>query len=207
MDGRDIVETIVRGRLVAIIRVRDHAPVVDIAQTLIAAGVHCLEVTIERPTGLEALRRVVEACADAAVVGAGTVLRPDDARRVADAGGSFIVTPNVDPRVLAAARERQLVTLPGAFTPSEVALADECGADFVKLFPAATGGVGHLAALRGPFPNVRVVPTGGVSEANTADWFAAGAVAVAMGSNIVTADASLEGLFERAQRAVRACES
>ena len=88
-----------------------------------------------------------------------------------------------------------------------MALADECGADFVKLFPAATGGVGHLAALRGPFPNVRFVPTGGVSEANTADWFAAGAVAVAMGSNIVTADASLEGLFERAQRAVRACES
>jgi 2-dehydro-3-deoxyphosphogluconate aldolase/(4S)-4-hydroxy-2-oxoglutarate aldolase len=126
---------------------------------------------------------------------------------VADAGGSFIVTPNVDPRVLTAARERQLVTLPGAFTPSEVALADECGADFVKLFPAATGGVGHLAALRGPFPNVRFVPTGGVSEANAADWFAAGAVAVAMGSNIVTADASLEGLFERAQRAVRACES
>ena len=115
------------------------------------------------------------------------------------------MTPNVNPAVLEQAHGQGLVTLPGAFTPSEVALAVSCGAAFVKLFPASTGGIGHLSALRGPFPAVRFVPTGGVSAENAPQWFDAGARAVAMGSNLVPSHGSLEGLLERARLAVAAC--
>ncbi len=205
MDGPTLIDQMSDARLVAIIRIADHAPVVDIAQLLVAAGVRFLEVTIERPTGLDALARVVEAVAKEAVVGAGTVLRPEEVARVADVGARFVVTPNVDPSVLDAAHQRGLVCLPGAFTPSEVALAMACGAEFVKLFPASTGGTGHLAALRGPFPGVRFVPTGGVNVQNAPGWFAAGATAVAMGSNLVPSDGSRDGLLERTRLAVAAC--
>lgn len=204
MTVSQLVSDLQGDRLVAIIRLTNHGPVVDVAETLVAAGVRFLEVTIERPSGVDALRRVVQACGARAVVGAGTVTRSEDVARVADAGASFIVTPNVDPRVIAAAIERELVILPGAFTPSEVALAAACGAHFVKLFPASTGGVAHLRALRGPFPHVRFVPTGGVRTENAREWFDAGATAIAMGSNLVPSDGALHGLEERTRRAVQA---
>jgi len=193
-----------RARLVAIVRVREHSNVVAIAETLVSAGVAYLEVTIERATGLDALGRVVSACGATAVVGAGTVLSPDDVSRCVDAGARFIVTPNVDPGVIEAARAQGLMVLAGAFSPTEVALAVNCGAHFVKLFPASTGGFEHLSALRGPFPDVPFVPTGGVTIDNVPRWFQAGAVAVAMGSQLVPASGSLDGLFNRACQVVAA---
>ena len=193
-------------RLVAILRLNDHANVVEIADTLVRAGVQCLEVTIERPSGLAALAAVIGAIGEGAYVGAGTVLRLSEVQAVADAGARFLVTPDTNAEVIAAGAARGLVTLPGAFTPSDVATAVHAGADYVKLFPAATGGVEHLRALRGPFPRVAFVPTGGVSIENAPLWFEAGAAAVAMGSNLVPGLGSLEGLFERASAAVRACQ-
>ena len=195
-----------RSRLVAILRLNDHANVVEIADTLVRAGVQCLEVTIERPSGLAALADVVSAIGQRAYVGAGTVLRLSEVQAVADVGARFLVTPDTNSEVIVAGAARGLVTLPGAFTPSDVAIAVHAGADYVKLFPAATGGVEHLRALRGPFPRVPFVPTGGVSTGDAPRWFDAGAAAVAMGSNLVPASGSLEGLFERASAAVRACQ-
>ena len=193
-------------RLVAILRLNDHANVVEIADTLVRAGVQCLEVTIERPSGLAALADVVGAIGERAYVGAGTVLRLSEVQAIVDVGARFLVTPDTNADVIAAGTARGLVTLPGAFTPSDVATAVYAGADYVKLFPAATGGVEHLRALRGPFPRVAFVPTGGVSIENAPRWFEAGAAAVAMGSNLVPGSGSLEGLFERASAAVRACQ-
>ena len=204
MSVAQMVDDLEVARLVAIIRLSSHESVVEIAETLVVAGVRFLEVTIERPSGIDALARVVDACGARAAVGAGTVTRPDDVARVADVGARFIVTPNVDPRVIDAAIKRGLMALPGAFTPSEVAVASDCGAHFVKLFPAMTGGVAHLRALRGPFPAVRFVPTGGVTVPSVPEWFDAGAVAVAMGSNLVPSHGSLDGLEERVRDAVRA---
>lgn len=203
MTISQMVSDLQQDRLVAIIRLTNHGSVVEVAETLIAAGVRFLEVTIERPSGVDALRRVVQACGTRAAVGAGTVTRSEDVARVADAGASFIVTPNVDPRVIAASIASGLMILPGAFTPSEVALAAGCGAHFVKMFPASTGGVGHLRALRGPFPEVRFVPTGGVTTENAREWFDAGATAIAMGSNLVPSNGALDGLEERARHAVQ----
>jgi Entner-Doudoroff aldolase len=193
---------LLKARLVAIVRLVDHANVVEIASTLCDAGVTFLEITVERPEGVRALARVVEAIGERASVGAGTVLSVQAVAEVAEVGARFIVTPNTDPAVIAASRERGLMVLPGAFTPSEVAVATSAGATFVKLFPASTGGVTHLKALRGPFPNVRFVPTGGVTNENASSWLDAGASAVAMGSNLVPGSGELAGLFERARDAV-----
>lgn len=198
-------EQIRESRLIAILRLQDHANVVEIATTLVRAGVRCLEVTIERPSGLAALADVVAALGEEAYVGAGTVLRPSEVQAVADVGARFLVMPDTNVEVITAGATRGLVTLPGAFTPSDVATAVRAGAEYVKLFPAATGGEEHLRALLGPFPRVPFVPTGGVSTNNASRWFDAGATAVAMGSNLVPGSGSLEGLFERAAAAVRAC--
>lgn len=191
-------------RLVAIIRLIEHENVVAIAEALVEGGVRYLEVTVERPEGLESLRHVVEAVGESATVGAGTVVSREVLEKVAECGASFVVMPNVNPEVIRAAHDLDLLALPGAFTPTEVDLALSAGARLIKLFPASTGGVAHLRALRGPFSSVKFVPTGGVSVENAAEWFDAGAVALAMGSNLVAPSGSLEGLPERVRRAVGA---
>jgi 2-dehydro-3-deoxyphosphogluconate aldolase / (4S)-4-hydroxy-2-oxoglutarate aldolase len=181
----------------------DHRNVVEIVDALCNAGVQFLELTVERAEGFSSLERVLSSHGDRAIIGAGTVLTVDDVRRVASFGAQFIVSPNTDPSVITAAHELGLLALPGSFSATEVATAASLGARFVKLFPASVG-VGYLRALRGPFPRVRFVPTGGVSADNAGEWFDAGAAAVAMGSNLVPLSGEVEGVYERAQRAVLA---
>ncbi|MGH3733884.1 MAG: bifunctional 4-hydroxy-2-oxoglutarate aldolase/2-dehydro-3-deoxy-phosphogluconate aldolase [Acidimicrobiales bacterium] len=202
-DLRDELKSgIEAARLIVIIRLIDHANVAAVAETLVEGGVQYLEVTVERPEGLEALRRVVEAVGESATVGAGTVVSREVANEAAERGARFIVTPNANPNVIASIHELGLLALPGAFTPTEVDLALSAGARLIKLFPASTGGVAHLRALQGPFSSVKFVPTGGVTAGNAAEWFEAGAVAVAMGSNLVPSSGALDGLLERTQAAI-----
>jgi 2-dehydro-3-deoxyphosphogluconate aldolase/(4S)-4-hydroxy-2-oxoglutarate aldolase len=191
-----------QARLVAIVRLVDHTNAVEIATILCDAGVQFLEFTVERPDGLRSIERVVTAVGHRATIGAGTVLSTTDVMNVAEAGARFIVAPDTNPAVISAAHERGLLALPGALTPTEVGVATSAGARFIKLFPGSIGGVEYLRALRGPFPNVKFVPTGGVTSENASSWFAAGAVAVAMGSNLVHGSGDLDGLFERACQAV-----
>lgn len=202
----DSLETMERqlkqARLVAIVRLVNHTNVVEIATILCDAGVRFLEITVERPEGFRSIEQVVAALGDRATIGAGTVLSTADVTKVAEAGARFIVSPDTNPAVISAAHERRLLALPGAFTPTEVAVATSAGARIVKLFPAITGGIGHLKALSGPFPNVQFVPTGGITSENASSWLDAGAIAVAMGSNLVPGSGDIEGLFERAKRAV-----
>jgi 2-dehydro-3-deoxyphosphogluconate aldolase/(4S)-4-hydroxy-2-oxoglutarate aldolase len=201
-DSGDLVDALEAARLIAIVRLSDHTNAVEIARTLVEAGITFLEITVERRDGLNALQRVIAALDGSATVGAGTVLSVDAVTRVADVGARFVVTPNVNVEVISATVGLGLLALPGAFTPTEVDAAVNAGANLVKLFPAATGGVGHLRSLRGPFPFVKFVPTGGVDADNAPSWFEAGATAVAMGSNLVPSSGSLDGLLERARRAV-----
>lgn len=202
----ELQERLLRARLVAIVRLGDHRNVVEIVDALCNAGVEFLELTIERPEGFESLERVISTHGERAIIGAGTVLASDDVRRVAALGARFIVSPNTDASVIATAHELGLLALPGAFSPSEVATATALGARFVKLFPASVG-VGYLRALRGPYPRVRFVPTGGVSVENAREWFDAGAAAVAMGSNLVPHSGEVDGVFDRARHAVDATKT
>ncbi len=203
---QDLSAALVASRLIVIVRLLDHAHVGEIIDTLADAGVRFVEITQERPGGREALERAVAKCGDRLIIGAGTVIGVADVERAADAGARFIVSPHTDPSVIAAGLERGLVIVPGAMTPSEVVVARSAGAQFVKLFPAGPLGTAHLTSLRGPFPDVLFVPTGGVSNENASSWFEAGAAAVAMGSSLVPSSGDLEGLFERARLAV-ACTS
>jgi 2-dehydro-3-deoxyphosphogluconate aldolase/(4S)-4-hydroxy-2-oxoglutarate aldolase len=190
-----------QSRLVAIVRLRDHTNALRIVETLLEAGVNFLEITVERPEGFDSLAKAIAAFGDHATIGAGTVLSVESVIHVRDLGARFVVTPNTDPAVIVACEKNNLLAIPGAFTATEVALATTSGARFVKLFPSNVG-IAYLQALRGPFPLVKFVPTGGVTNENAASWLEAGASAIAMGSSLVPLSGEMDGLLARAQRAV-----
>jgi 2-dehydro-3-deoxyphosphogluconate aldolase / (4S)-4-hydroxy-2-oxoglutarate aldolase len=190
-----------RERLVAILRLRDHTNVLHIIETLCEAGVKFLEITVERPEGFDSLSKAVKQFGHQVAIGAGTVLSVESVHRVSDLGVQFVVTPNTDAQVIEACQTADLLVIPGAFTPTEVATATASGARFVKLFPSNVG-IAYMQALSGPFPFVKFVPTGGVTNENAALWLEAGARAVAMGSSLVPLSGDMNGLLARAQSAV-----
>lgn len=189
-------------RVVAIVRSQDLSvdDAVAIAGTLAAAGLDVVEFTCNSARPFAAIAAVAERFGDDVLVGAGTVRAVADVRRAADAGGRFVVAPDLDERVVRAAHDLGLAALPGAYTPTEVGRAVTAGGDLVKLFPANPAGPDYLRALRGPFPEVPLVPTGGIAIDDVAGFLAAGAVAVGLGSVLVPATDPLEGLRERAER-------
>jgi 2-dehydro-3-deoxyphosphogluconate aldolase/(4S)-4-hydroxy-2-oxoglutarate aldolase len=171
-------------RIVAIIRASSAEQAVEVGELLVAAGLKAVEVALTTPRGLDAISALA-GVEDGRIVGAGTVLDVEAARRAAAAGARFVVSPGLDEETLAETARLGVVSMPGAATPTEIMRARSLGADFVKLFPASTYGVGHLRAVRVVFPDVAFVPTGGVGPENAAAWFAAGASAVAVGSALV----------------------
>lgn len=174
-------------------------PVLDACRAAARGGLRLLEITLTTPGALD----VIEALAEDgnAVVGAGTVLTPDDARRVADAGGRFAMSPVLDPEVVDAIHALGLLAVPGAGTATEIQAAHRTGARLVKVFPAqALGGPDFLRKVRGPLPDIPLVPTSGPSAANAADYFAAGAVAIGLGSEVLTPDFTLESVEVAARR-------
>lgn len=192
------------GRLVAIIRAprltRDSA--VAMTEVLVDAGILALEFTLTSEGALDAVAAAVGVARGRAAVGAGTVLHEDQVRAVVDAGGDFVVSPHVSPAVIERAHSSGLLALPGAYTPTEVQLAVDSGARMIKLFPAQPAGVAYLRALRGPFPEVAFVPTGGVEVSQIPAFISAGAVAVALGSSLVASPDDVDGLRTRARAAV-----
>jgi 2-dehydro-3-deoxyphosphogluconate aldolase/(4S)-4-hydroxy-2-oxoglutarate aldolase len=182
-----IIDRLGEERLLAIVRAERVADARTIVGGLVEAGVAVTEISLSTATGLEAVARCADAHGDALILGAGTVLGVEQARDALAAGARFLVSPGFDPAVVAFARERGVLHLPGVFSPSEVTAALAAGAEVLKLFPAGLLGVGHLSDLRGPFPQARFVPTGGVDGDNAAGFLAAGAFAVAIGGALVPA--------------------
>jgi 2-dehydro-3-deoxyphosphogluconate aldolase/(4S)-4-hydroxy-2-oxoglutarate aldolase len=173
--------------IVPVVVIDDAGFAVDATAALGAGGIGCVEITLRTPAGLPAIAAV--AASGVGLVGAGTVLTPDDVARVADAGARFIVTPGFDPEVVTRALELGLDVLPGTATASEVQGALRLGLRAVKLFPAdRLGGLGLISSLAGPFPDVSFVPSGGVSPANLADYLAHPNVPAVSGSWMVTRD-------------------
>jgi len=172
-------------RIIPVMIIDDAGWAVDAAAALAAGGVGCVEITLRTPAGLGAIAAV--AAVGSSVVGAGTVLTADDVDRVADAGARFVVTPGFDPEVVARAVTLGLDVLPGTATATDVQAALRAGLSAVKLFPAdRLGGLGMIAALAGPFPNVAFVPSGGVSPDNLADYLEHLNVPAVSGSWMVT---------------------
>lgn len=192
-------------RLLAIIRGSDRDASVRAAVALVEEGVTYLEVSLNTPDAIEVIAAVRREVGDRATVGAGTVLTGDDAARVADAGGQFLVTP----AVTAALDSGVLLGLPvlaGALTPTEAFSAMDRGATAIKLFPASLGGPGYLSALRDPFPDIPFIPVGGVNAEAAAEYLARGAVAVGVGSPLIgdaAGGGDLDALRQRAQEFLR----
>jgi 2-dehydro-3-deoxyphosphogluconate aldolase / (4S)-4-hydroxy-2-oxoglutarate aldolase len=193
---------IVEGRVIAVARHVSPLAAPGIAEALAAGGVLAMEVTLNEPQGqaLEAVAALARASASlGALAGAGTVTSVSAAERAVDAGAAFIVTPHTDPAIVRWCVSRAVPCLPGALTPTEIQAAWEAGASAVKLFPAGAVGPAYLSHIAGPFPDIPLVPTGGVSAEDAADWIAAGAVAVGMGGWLI-GDGDRAGITERARR-------
>ena len=167
-----------------------------VAAALADAGLTVIEITMTVPGALTAIRSAVKRLGAHAVVGAGTVTTPDMANQAIDAGAAFLVTPALAPGVIAAARGRGVPVIAGALTPTEIMTAVDAGADWVKIFPAsALGGPAYLRALKGPFPGLSLVPTGGVTLASVGPYLQAGAAAVGVGGELIQPAAMKQGDF------------
>lgn len=187
-------------QVLAVIRAGSAAEAVQAGRALAEGGVRALEVAFTTP---DAAAAIGELAADPELfVGAGTVLSGAQAHAAIDAGAAFLVSPSLVPDALAVAREAGVLALPGALTPTEVVAAAE-QAEVVKLFPASLGGVSYLKALLAPLPDLRIVPTGGVSAANASEWLAAGAFAVGAGGDLCPPGLIAEGRFDELTRRAR----
>ncbi|MCC6704650.1 MAG: bifunctional 4-hydroxy-2-oxoglutarate aldolase/2-dehydro-3-deoxy-phosphogluconate aldolase [Thermomicrobiales bacterium] len=181
------VERLTRDGVVAIVRLDDLSSAVALTEALLAGGVSTLEFTYTNPLAGEVISEVRAAVGDRAIIGAGTVLDPETARLAILAGAEFIVTPALRPATIELCRRYSVPAVVGAFTPTEILTAWEAGADIVKVFPASVGGPRYLKDVKGPLPQVKLIPTGGVSVETAADFIKAGAEAIAAGSNLVDA--------------------
>lgn len=189
--------------LVAIVRSTDPTQLVDVVSALADGGITAAEITFTVPNALDVIRQARAALADRVVLGAGTVLDPETARAALFAGAEFLVSPALNLDVIKLAHRYDVPVMPGAFTPTEVLAAWEAGADIVKIFPADTGGPAYLKALRGPFPQIRMMPTGGV-DLNTAELFLkAGACCLGVGSSLVQTKLIALGDFDQIRSLAR----
>ena len=168
--------------VVAVVRSDDPSRLVQVAEALNAGGIDIFEVTMSVPGALDVMRQVSERFGTEIVVGAGTVLDGETARAAILAGAEFIVSPTLSQDVITVARRYGKVVVPGALTPTEILTAWEAGADIVKVFPARQGGPRYLKDMLAPLPQLRLMPTGGVSLENAVEYVRAGAVAVGIGS-------------------------
>jgi 2-dehydro-3-deoxyphosphogluconate aldolase / (4S)-4-hydroxy-2-oxoglutarate aldolase len=173
------------GGVVAILRGRRAEQLDAVLGVLVEAGIRSLEITLNTPGALAAIRRCGTRFGLDVTVGAGTVRTVADVDAAVEAGAAYLVSPHTDPALAERARQLGAAYLPGAFTPTEIVAAWNAGAAAVKLFPARLGGPRYLRDIREPLPDIPIVPTGGVSAENAAEWFAAGAVAVGAGGTLI----------------------
>ena len=195
MQRSDIVARIERERVVAVIRLDDPDKLRSVIEALAVGGVRVIEVTMTVPRAIELIGQVSNGLRDDVMIGAGTVLDAATARQAIAAGARFVVSPVFRREVLAACHERGVPAMPGCFTPTEILDAWDAGADIVKVFPSTALGPTFIKDVRAPLPQVKLMPTGGVSIDNAADWLRAGAVAVGIGSALVDAAAVKAGDF------------
>lgn len=202
----DVVARLRECRLVPVSTMEDPARARDVAAALLAGGVSCIEVTFRYPRAAEAI--AAARTVSGMLVGAGTVLRPEQADAAAAAGAHFAVAPGLDEAVLARCRALGLPYFPGVATPTEIGKAHALGLDLVKVFPAAQlGGPGFVRAVSEVFPGVNFMPTGGISMANLADYVVLPQIVACGGSWLVRPDVVREGRFDEIEAFARAARS
>src|SRR6516225_10834805 len=183
--------------IVAVVRSPDSQQLVEVARALADGGVSVIEITMSVPGALDVLQRVRHALGERVLLGAGTVLDPETARAVLLAGAEYVVAPTVNLEVIRLCRRYDKLVMPGAFTPTEILAAWEAGADIVKVFPADVVGPAFFKALKGPLPQIRVMPTGGVDLTTAAAFLKAGACCLGVGSQLVEPSVVAARNFDR----------
>jgi len=190
------LQDIINCGVVAIVRVASAQEAVEVCGAIAKGGVKPIEITMTVPGAIDAIKELKGTMEDNVLLGAGTVLDPETARAVILAGAEFVVCPTLNLEVIKVCRRYSKIVIPGAFTPTEILTAWEAGADIVKVFPATVGGPRYLRDIKGPLPQIRLMPTGGVNVENTPDFIRAGAVAVAAGTSLVDKKAVSEGKYD-----------
>jgi len=193
MEKAVVLKRLQETGLVPVLRAASVEKAIALAEAVAAGGVNVLEVTLTVPGAVEVIEWLVRERPEI-LVGAGTVLDPETAERCIGAGAQFVVSPALNLKTIALCRRVSIAVLPGALTPTEIVTAWEAGADVVKVFPAgAMGGAKYLVSLKGPLPQIEMIPTGGVSLANAKEFLEAGAFALGVGSDLVDAKAMAAG--------------
>ena len=201
----EIKAEIERVGLVPVLRAQSAAEGHALVEAMLAGGVTVVEVTMTVPGAVELLRALKKQHGSQLLLGSGTVTTAAQAAATIEAGAEFVVSPSLHPEVIAKTKELGKVSIPGALTPTEVITAWNAGADYVKVFPcSAVGGASYLRALRAPFPELQLIPTGGVTQQTAADFLKAGARALGVGADLVNAKAIAEGKPEVVMNAARA---
>jgi 2-dehydro-3-deoxyphosphogluconate aldolase / (4S)-4-hydroxy-2-oxoglutarate aldolase len=198
-----VLTQILEHKIVAIIRGADPKHVLPIVEALHSGGIHLFEITLNSQHALALIEDLSDQFADRITIGAGTVLNAADAIRAIERGARFIISPNLDKATVETTRNKGAVSIPGAFTASEILQAFQFGGEIIKVFPAILG-PGYLADLRGPLPQIPLMPTGGISLENIRSFHLAGAVAFGVGSSLVKytenlTDQYLENIQQKAR--------
>src|SRR5712671_3424217 len=197
MTKQQILSFITDIGIVPVVRTATAEGAIKAIEAIHRGGVRAAEITMTVPGAIRALEKVADQFGDKIVLGAGTVLDPETARACMLAGAQFFVTPSLKISTIEMTQRYSKVICPGALTPTEVVTAWEAGADIVKIFPCGNvGGAKYIKALKGPFPHIEMIPTGGVNLETAGDFLRAGACAVAVGGELVDAKMMSEGKFE-----------
>lgn len=200
MNKSDTLTRLQDGGVVAVLRAPDGDGALRAVDALLAGGIRGIEITYTIPDAAEVIASLAGRRDTDIVLGAGTVLTPLQATEAAEAGAQFIVTPGTNPTLANAVIATGVASVLGAFTPSEVIDVLSLGADAVKIFPASVGGPSYLKMLRGPLPDVALMPTGGVTVDNVGDWFGAGAFCVGAGGDLCSAAMIANGQWGEIER-------
>jgi 2-dehydro-3-deoxyphosphogluconate aldolase/(4S)-4-hydroxy-2-oxoglutarate aldolase len=178
-----VLSQILENKIVAIIRGADPADVLKIAEALQQGGVNILEITLNSPGALTVITELAFKLNNKMIIGAGTVLDADTAKAAIEAGAKFIISPNVNIETIQITKQYGAVSIPGAYTPTEIVNAYTNGGDIIKIFPASNAD--YIKALRGPLPHIPMMPTGGINPGNISEFQKAGALAFGIGSALV----------------------
>ena len=196
MEKREILDRMISEGLIPVIRVSSAQEAIDVADAIKEGGVSLIEVTMTVQGAIDAIRELVHKYKDEVIAGAGTVLDPETGRAALLAGAQFIVSPTLNLDLIQLCHRYSTVVIPGTMTPTEILTAWNAGADLVKVFPAAQlGGPEYIKAIRGPLPQILLVPTGGVNLQNAGAFIRAGATSLGVGGELVDKKAVKEKKF------------
>jgi 2-dehydro-3-deoxyphosphogluconate aldolase/(4S)-4-hydroxy-2-oxoglutarate aldolase len=175
-------------RIIGIVRLNDASNLVELAQVLQDAGVNFLEITLTTPNAFEAIEKISEMLDDDFYVGAGTVTTLNLAQKAIKSGAKFIVSPNFKKEVIEISHSNSILAMPGCLTPTEIFEAHEAGADIIKIFPSSLGGTAYLKEIRGPFPEIKFMPTGSITPDMIAEYLKVGAFCLGIGTSMIKPD-------------------